>query len=144
MKKLAKIVSDGITGESKVILIRDRFYRVAPPSPYVLGRMLIPLSHLSVEDGESKSALIQKNVKQYRFMDEVIATAILGDAAMTPAVRFRLWRMKRRFRRASDIERLKTFNEIISIIIPDVFFLYARLAMELTGRLSTEPSAGER
>jgi hypothetical protein len=116
------------------------------PTPFVLGRLLKPLSRLDVEEeGERKSALIRKSVEQHRYMDEVIAIAILGDVKMTPVARLRLHLMKRRFRRANDVERLAAFNEMLSLFNPDSFFSYARLAMELTGRLAnTKSSEGGR
>jgi hypothetical protein len=144
--ELAEIVSDGIAGEdSRIISIRGRFYAVRPPSPFVLGRMLKWLSRLEASDGDGLRELTVKRVAQYGYMDAVIATAILGDCAMTPLNRIRLRLYRRRFGRASDAERLTAFRDILSIVIPDAFFVYARLAMELTGRMvNTKSSEGGR
>lgn len=132
---LAEIVSNGITGEGlKVISVRGRFYAVKPPTPFVLGRMLKYISRLDVSDEDGRRDLIIKNVEQYRYMDAAIAVAILGDCRMTLLNRFRLWLYRRRFCGAGDTERLAAFKDVLSIIMPDAFFVYARLAMELTNR----------
>jgi hypothetical protein len=145
MNRLAEIVSDGVTGEdSRTVSMCGKFYRLNSPTPYVLGRLLKPLSKLEVEDGEEGSSLIRKNAEQYRYMDEAIAIAILGDTKMTFPAAFRLWLMKRRFRHATDAERLSVYRELLSLVTPGDFFCYARLAMDLTGRLAnTKPSEDE-
>jgi hypothetical protein len=144
--RLAIKVSDNITGEeSRIVSMCGKFYRMGCPTPFVLGRLLKPLSRLEVEEGDDKSALIRKSVEQYGYMDEVIALAILGDVKMTPVARFRLHLMMRRFRRANDVERLTAFKEMLSLVTPDSFFAFARLAMKLTGRLAnTKPSEDGR
>ncbi|MDR2765432.1 MAG: hypothetical protein LBB90_10445 [Tannerella sp.] len=146
MNGLTEIVSDSITGgESRVIGVRGRFYRVKAPTPYTLGRMLKPLGKLEVDEKENRISLIQKSVAQYPYMDSMIALAILGDVPLTLLNQWRLWRLKRRFRRSEDAERLAAFKEILSIITPNDFFLYARLAMELTLRMvNTKPSEDGR
>ncbi|MDR2138550.1 MAG: hypothetical protein LBP50_03250 [Tannerella sp.] len=143
MSGLTEIVSENIAGiESKIVTLRGKFYRVKAPTPYVIGRMLKPLGKLDADESENRFDLIQKGAEQYRYMDAAIALAILGDAPLTAWNRFRLWRMKRRFRRANDAERLEAFREILSVITPDAFFFYARLGMELTGRMAnTKPLA---
>jgi hypothetical protein len=98
--------------------------------------MLKYISRLDVSDEDGRRDLIVKNVEQYRYMDMAIAVAILGDCRMTVLNRFRLWLYRRRFERAGDVERLTAFKDILSIIMPDAFFVYARLAMELTNRVA--------
>ena len=140
--ELAKIVSESITGEmSKIIFIRGRYYSVQPPTPYVLGRMLKHLSRLRADGGDTRESLIASNAVQYRHMDAAIATAIMGDCPMTPLNRLRKRLYCRRFRRAGDGERLEAFKEILSITIPDAFFVYARLAAGLSDRVARQ-SAG--
>ncbi|MDR0573857.1 MAG: hypothetical protein LBG96_07510 [Tannerella sp.] len=135
--ELAEIISDNITGEDlRIISICGRFYRVKPPTPFVLGRMLKYLSRINLPESNDRMSLIAKSAEQYRYMDRVIAIAILGDRMLTPWNRLRLWLYGRRFRKASDGDRLMAFKDILSIVIPDCFFVYARLAMELTNRVA--------
>jgi hypothetical protein len=146
MNRLTEIVSDSIAGgETRIITLRGKFYRVKAPTAYVVGRMLKPMGRIEVKENERRVSLIRKNVEQYRHMDTAIALAVLGDVPLTLWNRLRLWRLRRRFRRAEDAERLEAFREILSVIMPDAFFLYARLAMELTCRMAnTKPSEAGR
>jgi hypothetical protein len=139
--ELASLVSEGISGESKrTVCMAGKFYTVRQPVTYVLGRMLKPLSMLDVSEDESILSATPKSVTQARYMNEAIAIAILDDVPMNPVNRFRLWRMKRRFAHATDDERLESFKDILSIINPGSFFIYARLAMGLVGGMANQSS----
>jgi hypothetical protein len=135
-EKLAEMVGEGLTDEMwRLVSMRGRFYRVDAPTPYVLGRMLKWLGRIAVPESGSVLDMVAKNVQQYRYMDAAIATAIIGDENRVFG-RWRRWLMRRRFSLATDAERRVAFAEIMEILVPTDFFVYARLAMELTRRLA--------
>lgn len=119
--------------------MNDSYYRIKPPKTKLLSLMLKPLSKIHVEDFKDESSvseIINISVKQYPFMDECIALAILGNQAFGVFSKFGIWRLKRKLSFASDAERLEALKQIVSLIIPSDFFSYARLAMELTGTMA--------
>jgi hypothetical protein len=82
------------------------------------------------------SKALTMSIKQYRYADEAIAMAILGSKAFGMFSDIRLWLLKRKLSLASDAERSDALKQIVNLIIPFDFFVYARLGMELTGSLT--------
>ena len=146
MNQLASVVSDSLSGKtSAAIEMNGRFYTVKPPKTKLWALMLKPLSKIYVDELDEKesditvlSKLMKLSVEQYRYADEVIAMAILGDRYFGALSGFRMWQLKRRLSDATDEERLEALRSVIALIVPAHFFAYARLAMELTGTVAKE------
>ena len=142
MNQLAEQVSDALLRKTSVVItMNDRYYTVKPPRTKLVARMLKPLSRLYVEEmkeGDDISEMLKMSVEQYPYADEVIALAITGDKAFGLLSGFKLWRLKRKLSMASDAERSEALKQITGLIIPMHFFVYARLAMGLTGAMAKE------
>lgn len=138
MNKLADIVSDILSdNQFATIAMGGKYYRIVPPTTFVLAKMLKPLSKLNVSDKDTGVEAIAKDVSQSKYIDACIAECIIGDKRNITS-KFRLWRLRRRFRHANGKDRLEAFAEVLSISKADAFFLSAQLAMELTNRMARQ------
>ena len=142
MNQLAEHVSDALLRKtSAVFTMNDRYYTVKSPKTKLVAKMLKPLSRLYVDEmkeGDDISEMLKMSVEQYPYADEVIALSIMGDKAFGVSSSLRLWRLKRKLSMASDAERSEALKQITGLIIPMDFFVYARLAMGLTGAMAKE------
>lgn len=133
MNKLADIVSDSVGGNTCVIIqAGKKQWRINAPTPFVLSRMLKPLSQVSVSDEETHLSATVKIGQQSFHLAWAIALAIVGDKPLHLINRFRLFRLARRIHHQPLIWQKDALEKIISIIDAQAFFYCARLAMELT------------
>jgi len=144
MNDLSSIVSGALTGTtSKTIRMAGKFYMVKQPTVYVLARMLEPLSKINVAEDETWQSIISKQAKQSKYIAESIAIALLGDVAMHPLSRYKLYRMKCAFRHTTDSEQREALETILSLITGTDFFVTARLAMAIVGTMIKPKSPEE-
>lgn len=133
MSELADIVSDSLSGNTFVtIQVGKRQYRINAPTPFILSRMLKPLSQISVNDEETHLSATTKIGSLGFYLAQSIALAVIGDRPLHPFNRMRLYRLARKIHRQPLAWQKDALEKIVSVIDAQAFFYCARLAMELT------------
>lgn len=128
--ELANLVSDIILHKGKSISIGNRYYYINPPTPYVIARMIKPLSCIEQKNENISDTLtgLSENTKS---INKCIALAIIGDVRITPWQKFKLWKIEKRLNRLTELERKQVLEEIMSLIDVSNFFLCAQLANQI-------------
>lgn len=131
MEKLSEIVSGAMTNKGANIKIGKTYYYVAPPTPYILSRVIAPFGKINLSDTDSKIDIISNMEENMQLIDEGIAYAVLGSRKLNFVGRFKLQRIKKKLSQIAIEEKMNILTSIINLVDVKSFFLCARLTKEL-------------